>query len=177
MLNRHGNSNRVRKACSLQNAKKVGLIYKERDSSFHRVVKDLAKHLRDELGVRRVAIFSYVDVDAKKTPSYLVKKLDSGFFCKSDLNWYGKPVSEIESFVNVEFDILIDLELEPVLPLKHILKMSKAHMKVGPSQEGFNSTEYDVIIQPNNTGEKDPMLVWKEHTERTFQFISEVNFQ
>ena len=50
-------------------------------------------------------------------------------------------------------------------------------MKVGPSQEGFNSNEYDVIIQPNNTGEKDPILVWKEHTERTFQFISEVNFQ
>lgn len=177
MLSRYTDSSRLRKGCSLHNAKKVGLIYKERDSSFHRVIKDMAKHLKEELGVSRVAIFSYVDVDAKRTPTYLVKKLDSGFFCTSDLNWYGKPVSEIEAFIDVEFDILIDLELEPVLPLKHVLQMSKAHMKVGPSQEGWDLNDYDVIIKPNNTEGSDPLLVWKEHTERTFQFISEVNFQ
>lgn len=137
----------------------------------------MAKHLKDELGVGRVAMLSYVETDNKRTPSYLVKKLDSGFFCKSDLNWYGKPVSEIEAFIDVEFDILIDLELEPVLPLKHVLKQSKAHMKVGPHQTGWGLKDYDVIIGPNDTGEEDPMLIWKEHTERTFQFISEVNFQ
>lgn len=137
----------------------------------------MAKHLKDELGVGRVAMLSYVETDSKRTPSYLVKKLDSGFFCKSDLNWYGKPVAEIDAFTNVEFDILIDLELDPILPLKHVLRMSKAHMKVGPSQKGWDLKDYDVIIGQTTSEETDPMLVWKEHTERTFQFISEVNFQ
>ena len=128
----------------------------------------MAKHLKEELGVGRVAIFSYVDVDAKRTPTYLVKKLDSGFFCKSDLNWYGKPVSEIEAFINVEFDILIDLELEPVLPLKHVFTDVKGSHESRYDQGGWDLNDYDVIIKPNNTEESDPLLVWKEHTEEPF---------
>ena len=81
-----------------------------------REVKALAKRLKDEFGVKRVGMMSYVHEDTKDTPTWLVKKLDSGYFCKGDLNWYGWPVKEFEAFVDTPFDILIDLELDPVLP-------------------------------------------------------------
>ena len=128
-------------------------------------------------------MLSYVDEDAKRTPGWLVKKLDSGYFCKSDLNWYGKPKKEIDAFTEVEFDILFDLELEPILPLKHVLNLSNAKMKVGAEQEDWLFRDYDVQIgrvkhRPVDDQELvDPMVIWKEQLERTFKFISEANIQ
>ena len=86
-------------------------------------------------------------------------------------------------FVEVEFDILFDLELEPNLPLKHVLNMSSAKMKVGSVQDDWPLKDYDVQIgrvehKPVDEEELvDPMLIWKEQIERTFKFISEANIQ
>jgi hypothetical protein len=79
---------------------------------------------------------------------------------------------------------LIDLELEPVLALKYILKSSNAKMKVGPQQLDFPS-DYDINIglSPvvksvgNDVDKNHDMAIWKEQTERTFQFITEANIQ
>ena len=149
----------------------------------YRMIKDIARHFQDELGVKRVSMLSFVDEDSKRTPGWLVKKLDSGYFCKSDLNWYGKPVKEIEAFTEVEFDILFDLELEPILPLKHVLKMSMAKMKVGVDQVNWDFRDYDVQIcrldhKPNEAGiMPNEMEVWQEQIERTLKFISEANIK
>ncbi len=161
----------------------MGILYKERDHDFYRKIKDIAKYFQDELGVNRVSMLSYVDENLKRTPGWLVKKLDSGYFCKSDLNWYGKPIKEIEAFTEVEFDILFDLELEPILPLKHVLNMSMAQMKVGAEQLDWSFIDYDVQIckldhKPNNEGVMpNEMEVWQEQIERTFKFLLEANIK
>ena len=144
VLSRYKDDKREKKGCSLRNADSIGLLYLERDHVFYRTIKDIAKHLEEDFGVRRVSMLSYVD--AKRTPGWLVKKLDSGYFCKTDLNWYGKPKKEIQAFTESEFDILFDLELEPNLPLKHVLKMSSAKMKVGAKQEDWPYLDYDLQI-------------------------------
>ena len=175
---------RVPKGCNLRNAQSVGLLYLERDHQFYHTIKDLAKHLKFELGVKSVSMLSFVNEDAKNTPGWLVKKLGSGFFCKSDLNWYGKPINEVQQFIESDFDILIDLELEPVLALKYILKSSNAKMKVGPEQIEFPS-DYDINIGvapilksiDDDVEKNDDMSIWQEQTERTFQFITEANIQ
>ena len=83
----------------MNNAQSVGLVYLERDHAHFREIKDLAKTLKEKFGVRRVGMMSYVSEEMKDTPTWLVKKLDSGYFCKSDLNWHGWPVKEFEAFV------------------------------------------------------------------------------
>ena len=127
--------------------------------------------LKEKFGVKRVGFLSYVGEEEKSTPNWLVKKLDSGYFCKSDLNWHGWPVKEFEAFTDTPFDILIDLELEPVLPLKFVVRKSTAGMKVGvdgtewcedldfrivpdPAEDEEELEEVDVIL-------KDPMEEWK----------------
>tara|TARA_Y100001954_G_C15806663_1_gene603036 strand:+ start:2266 stop:2850 length:585 start_codon:yes stop_codon:yes gene_type:complete len=183
ILSRFKDDKRTRQGCSLKNAESVGLLYLEKDHNHYRTIKDISKYLQDEMGVRRVSMFSYVDTDIKRIPGWLVKKLDSGYFCKSDLNWFGIPKQEIEAFTEIEFDILFDLELEPNLPLKHVLNRSLAKMKVGPEQEGWEYRDYDVKIgriehKPNEDGTPvDLSKVWKEQIERTFKFISEANIQ
>ena len=186
-LNRMGSGERERKGCSLSRANSVGLVYLERDHAHFREVKALAKRLKNEFGVKRVGMMSYVHEDTKDTPTWLVKKLDSGYFCKGDLNWYGWPVKEFEAFVDTPFDILIDLELDPVLPLKFIVRASAAGMKVGvenadwnkdldlqlvrePSEDPEELEEVDVILQ-------DPMDEWREHTERTIVFLNKIDLQ
>ena len=104
------------------------------------------------------------------------KKLSSGYFCKSDLNWFSKPSTEVVNFTGIEFDILIDLELEPVFPLKFVLKSSKAKMKVGPEQVDYPN-DYDITIGRSKDSEKDKMKVWQEQTERTFEFITQENIR
>ena len=183
-LSRTNAESRIKRGCSLSNAQSVGLLYLERDHQFYQTIKDLAKHLKHELGVKNVSMLSFVNEDAKKIPGWLVKKLDSGFFCKSHLNCYGKPTNEVQQFIENDFDILIDLELEPVLALKYILKSSNAKMKVGPEQIDFPS-DYDINIGiapiskaiDDDVEKIDKMSIWKEQTERTFQFITEANIQ
>ena len=164
----------------------MGLVYLERDHAHFREIKDLAKRLKEEFGVKRVGMMSFVPEEGKETPTWLVKKLDSGYFCKSDLNWFGWPVKEFEAFVDTPFDILIDLEVEPVLPLKFIVRSSMAGMKVGVDHPEWNADldvrlvheeveeadleEVDVILQ-------DPMEDWRTHTARTFEFLNQIDLQ
>ena len=112
--------------------------------------------------------------------------MDSGYFCKSDLNWHGWPVKEFEAFVDAPFDLLIDLELEPVLPLKFIVRKSCAAMKVGVDHPDWNADldlrvvrdledeedleEVDVILH-------DPMDDWRAHTEKTISFLNQMDLQ
>lgn len=175
-LARESISKRYRQGCNLRNANHVGLIYLERDFEFRKTIIDLSRHLKEELDVKSVSVLSYVDADAKDTPRWLVKKLSSGYFCKSDLNWYSKPTSEVANFSNIEFDILIDLEVDPVLPLKFVLKSSRAKMKVGPEQID-SLHDYDITIGRSKDHEKDEMKIWKEQTERTFEFITQANIR
>ncbi len=186
-LNRLTPAERERKGCTLSNASSVGLLYLERDHAHFREIKELSRRLKEEFGVKRVGMMSFVPTDSKETPNWLVKKLDSGYFCKSDLNWYGWPSKEFEAFVDTPFDILIDLELEPVLPLKFVMRSSVASMKVGvdsaewnrdldvrlvvtTAQEEAEMEEVDVILQ-------DPMDVWREHTSRTIAFLDQIDLQ
>ena len=185
VLRRIKGENRERKGCGLSNAYSVGLLYLERDHSHYRTIKDIAKYLHDEVGVKKVSMLSYVDNDKKHIPGWLVKKLDSGYFCKSDLNWYGKPQKEVQSFIDYEFDILLDLELEPVLPLKHVLMRSMAKMKVVAEQTEWGVVDYDFQVIRDNRFDnlieggdlKTPKGIWKNHMDMTFKILSEMNIQ
>ena len=175
-LARERQSERNRQGCNFKNANNVGLIYLERDIEFRRKILDLSKHLKEDLDVKSVSVLSYVDADEKDTPRWLVKRLSSGYFCKSDLNWFSKPTNEVSNFTEIEFDILIDLEVNPTMPLKFVLKSSKAKMKVGPEQYDYPN-DYDITIGRLNGVEEDEMTVWQEQTERTFKFITQANIR
>ena len=186
-LKRLSQPERERKGCSLKNAQSVGLVYLERDHAHYREIKGLAKTLKEEYGVKRIGLMSYVPSDEKETPNWLVKKLDSGYLCKSDLNWHGWPTKEFEAFVDTPFDILIDLEIDPVLQLKFVVRKSQAAMKVGIDNAPWNDDldvrlvledapdeedmeEVDVILQ-------DPMELWRDHTKRTLAFLNQIDMQ
>lgn len=122
--------NRKVKVTNFSQATSVGLIYKEKSESFYILVKQYVQYLKAEHGIRDVLAMAYVE--DKHIPYWQVQKLEFEFFSKKDLDWRLKPTSmELDNFIAKDFDILIDLTLEPSPPLMYVLGKSRARFKVG----------------------------------------------
>ena len=150
---------------SLRTAETVALVYKSRDEEHYLEIRALAKQLKDSFGLKTVMRFAYVPSEAKKIPAWHMKKLEDDFLCKSDLNWYGRPVWGMRAFCREPYDILIDLEHEKTQAIQFIVQGSEAKMKVGPSH-ATEDRDYDILMQRA----KDES--WTDFNQRLISFLA-----
>lgn len=155
---------RLSRGSSLRTAESVALIYKSKNEEHYREVRALAKQLKESFGMK-VMRFAYVPVEVKNVPTWHMKKLEDDFLCKSDLNWYGRPVRGMRAFCREHFDILIDLEHEKTLAIQFIIQASEARMKVGPSH-ATEGCDYDILMQ-RTKGE-----LWDDYNQRLIAFLA-----
>lgn len=133
-----GKINRDRKTAvsNFHDARSVALLYQEKGEGFFILVKQYVKYLKSEYGIRDVMALCYID-DKKEVPHYHVHRLKYDYFHKGELNGWCEPTcDQVKNFVDKEFDILINLEREPSLPLAFVQAGSKAKLKVGYYREG-----------------------------------------
>ncbi len=98
----------------------------------------------------------------KKLPENLTSSPLRQYFCKPDVNWYGKCVNpEAVSFVEQEFDILVDFNLTDEPVMHYLAKLSMSRMKVG--RRAYPGNPYDFIL---STGEQLSPKVFEEELER-----------
>lgn len=145
LLRRSGVCQRDRKGCDLNKAMNVAILCEETDESGYKLMRKLAKQLKDEFGVRHVRLLSFIDGTGKDVPIYQAHKLESDFITLDDLNWKLNPSSHLRSFLEEEFDILIDLSGSSKIPLEYVMRHSRAHMKVGKNTSP-RSAFYDVSV-------------------------------
>lgn len=145
LLKRSGVCQRDRKGCDLNKAMNVAILCEETDESGFKLMRKLAKQLKDEFGVRHVRILSFIDGTEKDVPVYQAHKLESDFVTREDLSWKLNPSNHLRSFLDEEFDILIDLAGSTLIPLEYIIRHSRAHMKVGKNSSP-RSAFYDVSV-------------------------------
>lgn len=135
------NQQRTKKVFNLTTARRIGIIFNgTREDHFDQVM-EFHKFLK--LKGINTHVLGYVD--AKDVPDKYLFKKDFYFLLKKHLNWYYKPVSEeAEKFLQGNFDILIDLNLDENFPCQFIAAISSAHFKVGrfTDSESF----YDLMI-------------------------------
>jgi hypothetical protein len=94
--------------------------------------------------------------------------MDYKFFCYKDLNWYFKPNEDsVKDFVNKEFDILIDLNLEENLSVRFVIAESVALFKTGRYSE-IEPNYYDLMINVQDKKQMDK----NEDDEETFEQIN-----
>ncbi|MCA1761722.1 MAG: hypothetical protein ABR574_06670 [Cryomorphaceae bacterium] len=146
---------------NFDDARSVAILYREKGESFYILVKQYVKYLREEHGIRNILALCYID-DKKQVPYWHVHRLKFDFFTGGDVDWRFHPnCDQVKNFNKEEFDILIDFEKDPCLPLRFVLAESKARFKVGYYNEE-NEPFYDMMI---NAG-----------SEETFdEYISQVN--
>lgn len=157
---------REKQGTSINHAKNLILVYHGETEAKYKLVKDIAHYLKKEFGVKRVMRLAYLDVEEKMTPIWHMRKLESDFFCQSDLNWFSKPVKNVEGFANEPYDILINLDPDASIPLDFFVAESKAKMKVS-NYSSRRTKDYDILLPPME-GDN-----WKQRNHRIIKFLSE----
>lgn len=121
---------RMRRITNLHEAKDVGVIYPSDSEAIHILVKQFMERLRGEYGIPKTLSLGFVP--EKEAPNYHSHMLHTDYFTAADLNWFGKPSGHaVESFIEREFDILIDLSDGTIRPLRFVMQLSRAYFRIG----------------------------------------------
>lgn len=131
MLRKESAPARQRSGGNFNSAQKIGILYLDKDEAQYNLIRNYAKHLKDQFDVKHVHALGFVDLPAKKLPAYQTQILEASFFSREDVNWHFKPMKNVDNFIREEFDMLLDLSGGDNVPLNYLLKLSNAKMKVG----------------------------------------------
>ncbi|MFL5762794.1 MAG: DUF6913 domain-containing protein [Bacteroidia bacterium] len=132
---------------SFEQIKTVGIIFDATNTDDYEIVKRYVVYLREHL--KKVKVLGFFST--KEIPALTYSKLEYDFFSLKELSWLGKPNSTIiRNFIDEEYDLLIDLNIQDHFALKYIAALSKAKFKVGKfDEEGFDI--HDLMIDSDNT--------------------------
>lgn len=97
---------------------------------------------------RQVKLIGYVNDTA--VPFYCLPQLSADYFCNKNLNWFGMPnLIQLQDFLKVEYDMLIDFNTNLYQPIQALLALSKSRFIVG-RQDGSRN-HYDLFINDDKT--------------------------
>ncbi len=130
------------KMVSIEDAKKIGILYDATNEKNYEVVTQYLRFLRSKQ--KEVKTLGFVD--KKQLPKNQFAKLGIDFFTKKHLDWKMIPKHPlVNNFINENFDILINLSIEKCFPLQYIAAVSKAKFRVGRYEMGYTNY-YDLMI-------------------------------
>lgn len=131
------------KNVSFKNARKIGLIAFVDSKDKLELVINFKKTLEThgpEVQVMAFAPFKII-------PDYFNTQMQIEVFSKKDVNLFGIPKGKaVSQFIDKEFDMLIDLTIDDLVPLYYLAGMCKARIKAGKFREQMQET-YDIMIK------------------------------
>jgi hypothetical protein len=132
---------REKKIASLEQVKTMGIICQITDEDSYKEIYDLFSKLHSPK--RTVWLIGYID--ERNVPYFCLPQLSADYFAKKQLNWYGKPdFTQLNDFLNKDFDTLIDFSKNNLYPLQYILSVSKAKLIIGANE--YAQDLYDIFI-------------------------------
>ena len=164
---REGETRHVR-ACGLELANKIGMLYDATDEAQFEVVRKLLFNLKNRIPVVKALGF----VDSEELADFHIQPLDFSFFCRKDLDKLGFPHEEtIAEFCNTDFDILLCLDVVEKIPLSYVKMRSKAGFKVGIYSES-NADLLDVMISLDEENASVEELV-----KQTMHYLENIKYE
>jgi hypothetical protein len=158
-------TSRTRKYTSFENSSKVALLYLiDEDQSVE------AANLLEQLLVKSGKKVSRLGYTGNKTiPQNFTPKGGSECLCSKDLRWNLIPKPEkTGSFLSENYDILIDLSLSDLIPVKYIAVAANAGLKAGETSQQ-NEKIFDLLIKH----ETDQPI--SEFIDTVFQYVKIIN--
>jgi hypothetical protein len=120
----------------------IGIVYDAESKENEQVVTKYANELRAE--GKKVFMMGYVN--QKQLPPAKKFMLNSEFFWKEKLNGINLPIrGKIGQFLQLDFDLLLNLYFEPILPMQAMAAYSQAKYRVASNIEG-GLQYYDAMI-------------------------------
>ena len=131
-----------RRMTNIQDAKRIGILYTLDEIQDYERVSVFVSELQHKH--KEVKALGFVK--NKNLISRFLPKLSFDFFSKKDLTWFNKPIhSTVRDFIDNDFDILIDLSIQDIFPLKYISGLSRSFCRVGRFSDE-NTLFYDFMI-------------------------------
>lgn len=132
---------RERRVVSLKQAQAIGMVCEITDEDSYKNYFAVFSKLQTMCS--KVQLIGYID--DKMVPFYCLEQLAADYFCKKNINWYGKPeMVQIDDFVKTDFDMLIDFTQRSLAPVKYILTLTHSKFVVGGNLE--HRDYYDLLI-------------------------------
>lgn len=126
---------------NLEKSVTVGILFHVSSSKETKTVRLFKNHL--ERQGKKVFCIGYID--NKIEMEYREPLTGIEYFSYENLNWHYLPnCKETDAFIDLNLDLLIDLSIEPNLPLEYVSNLSKANFKVGRYSE--NCKHLDLMI-------------------------------
>ena len=158
-LRKHS-KNTVRKKMvhNLESARSIGIIcFATTNNGL-----DNAMHFANFLNEKKIITSILVFCPLKEVPQNFLLRKNVKVFTKKELNWYGRPNQPIvEQFINEDFDILIDLSLQEIFPLRWVSTLSQAKFKVGTL--GYFGNPNDLTISLKNEKSEEYLISQIKH--------------
>jgi len=143
LKNKQKNLKRRVQTHNFNTASSAGILFSPSDQESFDAVKDFLSYLTQN-NMKVIALGYY---PGQKIPEEYLMLKGINFYCNTDLNWYYKPKNEVvNQFINQDFDILFDLNLNDHFTTEYVGSLSKANFKVGKSSE---NPYQDLVIDIN----------------------------
>lgn len=132
--------NRKNRSTSLSNAQNIGVLINIQSQKQLQEIEDFAKSLTQQN--KKVKLLAFIGDESLKLSSSIIDIITI-----EDVNWNFIPKKDkVVSFVNHEFDILLNLCTEICFPLLYITALSKSLFKVGAYDKKI-SPFFDFMLQ------------------------------
>jgi len=126
---------------NLVTARKIAIIGVVTNIKDFDDITNLQKFLSDKN--IQVDVLAYFP--GKEIPQQLLLRKGINIFNRKEVNWYGKPLLPfVDQFCKVEYDILIDLSMMELFPIRWIATLSRSRFKVGSLS--YTGNPYELII-------------------------------
>ncbi len=141
---------RNREVQNVKSAKNIGILFYINKNNQQDIDKILDFFSFLNQGNSNIKALAYIN--KKNIPYQFFNNKGMLYFCRKDLNIFEQPKNNaVGQFINEEFDVLIDLNIDGVFPLKYVASLSKAKFKVGKYFHHLNGHDMMLNIDMNNT--------------------------
>ncbi|SMO35771.1 hypothetical protein SAMN06265379_101239 [Saccharicrinis carchari] len=131
--------------CNLSAAKSIGLLFNSDNESDRKTAKALESFFKQS--EVRIEVLGYSKF--KHNTGNLIGDNQHHYIHPQDFNFFYHPKNNaVDSFIQRNFDILINLYQDAEFPVEYITKMSEAKFKVGCAH--LDPSMHDLMIDVNN---------------------------
>lgn len=117
--------------------KKLAIVFEKGGAD--QAVLDFVKKLKAE--GKDVELLAYIPRKRKE----ITEQQSYEYFCKDEVNWYGKPSAEVLSaFTKQDFDVLISLNDKVESPIQFLTMAGKANFTIGLKSSGLKILDLQV---------------------------------
>jgi len=140
---------------TFRNVKSIGIVWDaSRPVEFVSLSRFHQRMLDIKIGVK---IFGYFP--GKNLPDQYTAIRYLTCLRKDETNsFYHPDSSEAKSFINNQFDILIDINFDKQFPLSYVTALSRARFKVGLYQNDTSESPFDLMMEIQNPVDIDRYL-------------------